>query len=717
MKRFPNILNESLLDDVEIDEVQDDDSADDNVVRYVFTFSFDTGKDAASVIKSMFFEVSLKPALERLKNSGYLESWTFVNRLGSLYDDPVIDLCAQSLEDIPAKKMFKDAKTLSLHIGFRNSVLNDNIMGCVCASLFNALMTSSRICTGSVCLCFRKENTDAGYTEIVYCVYYLVRESFNGKWIFYAGAMNGLTAPKVRGKLAGSFVRSACRMGILQAADDNRSRFIVFGFGLTSLDKTVFMFDSEGTEMFSDTVVLDSVAVGDRFMDNGLLYVYTGTGANYLRMDATLVSNEGYLHAADTFSEGYAWVRHMHGGKYNLIDKDGNELCEKDYGKTSNFVDGIAVVSNDRKKSNIIDKTGKPLLDDWYDAIEFGDEQGRAFAKVSRIVKGKRTENYIDRNGNLLMVDWITGNCMPMSNGFAKINYDDKTCNYLKEDGTMLFKKNAKEACGWPECGVVAVRKDKNWRFVNTETGKPLFGGEEYETVMYTIDKFDGKKYYTAIIGEDKFKQKRFVISAEGEKCTDIPYSRATYIGNGFISVSDGFSKPVSVIKWRKGIVIGNLTECGIFKNGYAKVSRMIKNEDLTYDLFYNYIDTNGNLFMVEWCALIGAKFLDSGYKVLGDMHEGFVAIMKKNVMTCKGVLLFGSEEKNVNRIFTVVPNKLAVIEIRADDMLLYNLFDADGRQLLDEWTAFRIFSDGPDLIRVGPCSYVDHSGKFTSVI
>ena len=726
MRRYHNILNESLLDDVEIDEVQDDDSEDDNIVNFVFIINFDTNDTSAAVIKNMIFNVALSPVLERLKSDGYLESWNFTKKIGNLSDDPIIDVYAKATEGIRASVMFSSMRTLSLTIGFRVSVLNrSDMVGYVCAGMMRALM-ASRICTGSICLSFRPERPDSEKPEIVYCVYYIVREKFHRKWTFYAGTTTGNVAPKSRAALAGCFVRSAAKMGILHAVDNNNSRYVVFGFGLSSPDNTLSVFDSEGNRMTERKVNFDFMEIGDRFMDNGLLYVrFDYERSNYVRMDGSLFFDKDVYSCSKTFSEGYASVVYEK-FKSNLVDKDGNRLCGEDYICVENFVDGLATVVRGTSKgfrsgTNIIDKTGKPLLDDWYHAIDFGDVRRRVVARVGNYENQKWTYRYVNRNGKYL-TGWISGNCKTMNNGFAEVKIND-LYNYLKEDGTMLFDNGFKETCGWPECGVVAVMVDNQWQFIDTETKELLFDGKTFKKVSTDTENMDGsgKMYYIAKndvqVNDNKIRENEVLISAEGVQCTDKMFYSVRYVGNDFVSVSDGPFSPVSVFRWGKGVVLDNLQSCDSFKNRYAMVSRRVNDGDNGYHYAYNYMDADGNLFSADWHDDI------STYSITDDlmygMHDGFIVMESSNILTRKGVLLFGKDGKNIKGIHTVVPDELVVVEImdKAKNAFLYNMFDADGNRLLKEWTTWRIFPDGNGLVRVGPESYVDYSGNFTSLI
>ena len=244
------------------------------------------------------------------------------------------------------------------------------------------------------------------------------------------------------------------------------------------------------------------------------------------------------------------------------------------------------------------------------------------------------------------------------------------------------------------------------WQFMDAGTNKVLFDGEMFDDVdreVYSKD-FNKTFYLVTSIGSGTDNRNMYnLVSDDGKKCVDDYKPFVKYIGYDCVCYSNILYGMRTVAKWGGGVIVDNLTDCEHFIGGYAKV----KMKDEHGDEKINYIRPDGSFVSDSW--------LDRS----GKMQSGFVVVNTNNVLTCNGVLLFGKERKKLNRIYTVVPDKLVVVEIFDDDnkSMLYNLFNADGTRLLSEWTRFRPVSDRDGVVRVGPAAFVDYSGKYISFV
>ena len=128
-------------------------------------------------------------------------------------------------------------------------------------------------------------------------------------------------------------------------------------------------------------------------------------------------------------------------------------------------------------------------------------------------------------------------------------------------------------------------------------------------------------------------------------------------------------------------------------------------------DQEHNVIDTNGNLFFKDWDQR--CEKLSYGFALVSDIDKN-----RKNVVTHKGAKLFGDDGVPACKIDVIVPFELVSVSVLSDrKKLAYNLFDADGNKILDKWSEYCPVKIEDGMLRVGPDSYIDYSGKFISII
>ena len=703
-------LDESLLDDVDAEEVSDEEEGSDHLVGYRFSFNF-VSSSSLQLVKNMFFKRMMEPALERLKTGGYVDSWQFEKKKSSVLYDTVLDRFADRLYRMSAKKKYKNTMTLSFCVFFSGSAFGDDVLGFTAAALFRAFMTSGIYETGRGVRMLMKKLDDEREADEERCVFY---EDEN--WIFYAGTRReGIIDKTLCNRFAGTFVHYAARTGMVKPVDDGGSRFVILEFGYQF--GKMCMLDAAGNVIASYDASVKVFETG-KFLDNGLLRVkFDDHMYNFMRMDGTLISDKMFGFCDDTFSDGYVIVQNQN-DDYNFVDCDGNILSPKWFDVASEFIDGIAVVWNVDKGETIIDARGKRVIRNYYDDISFEfdstknrEASMRRIARVKKDFDGDTKCNYIDRSGKLLLKDWIYGDCEMMENGFAMLrDKDSKTANFMREDGSLVSEEWFDAVRGWPEDGVFAFMEDREWQFMDMESGKPLFGGEKFFDVSEAFSGKDSKKYYKVTKknkDKDGWPENVFgFISSDGVKCADKMYEYMSYLGNGLFTARHKASEPVTVMRWGGEVVADGIMSCESVTDGYMKVVREQETEDGS-DNVYNFMDTDGNLMSKDvWFEYVGT--MDNGFVIVsyGDVWD---------VLTSKGVLLLG--KGTVNRIKTVVPDELVIVEKLEENSLLYNMFDAYGKQMLDEWTDFCIKPDKDGVVLAGPASYLDYSGKPVALI
>lgn len=710
------MLNESLLGEVNADEVVDDETVEAvQTVTYRFMFNFESVKKSQQV-KNVFFNSAMGPALERMKSRGILVSWSFNKKLGKLGDFPNIDAYSNCLYGVDADEAFKSPFTLSVDVRIDASAENADTVILIAAYMMQAVLMCGLFTGNDIRMAFW--NVDI---KFVYSACY----SSSGKWLFSYGYGSVTVSCE---KLAGCFVRIARRLGLMEPVDEAGTRYVAYSYGESNTDQFMFVIDSDGKCLANYEVELvDGDAENGKYLENALMHVKFSSGReNYLKMDGMKLSPDDFFDCSETFSEGYASVtrlNHAANSESNLIDKDGNLLLKDWYENVKNFSDGLAIItkrmpdSNDKNNKNFIDRSGKPVLLEWYKDIDFEDDVNTGRRTVARVIHrsadGLCKYNYVNRKGKQLLGRWITGDCGVMMNGFAKVcEFENNRFryNFMREDGSFVSEKWFAAVCGWPECGLFAfVNPGGGWQFRETDSGKVLFGGAVFRKVNHNAMD-DGFKYYDVEV-EDVDSGKRYnnLISADGVMCCDKTDSYdVSYVGNGFATVQKEFIGETVLWKWGTGPVKLDRKISGASMWGDSEYMLVASK-----DYKHNIVGKDGKQVSDEWFDGIG--YCKDGFAVCWTgKGESKVA----NVVVCKtGKTLFGPEGLCVNKIYVAVPDMLVVVESWFSNTLKYNIFDCDGNRLLDKWTEFRIMPLDNGLMRVGPASYVDNSGKVATLI
>ena len=156
---------------------------------------------------------------------------------------------------------------------------------------------------------------------------------------------------------------------------------------------------------------------------------------NFFRKDGTFLMDEWFDGIECVFSGGYAVIKID--GKSCCVDTSGKILFRKKIQIESKFVNGLACVKNAKGEFNYIGIDGKSISKTWF--FRVGRFYGGA-CEVCLAVNRKKDEiaNFIDRNGNLILKEWlesdyannitIYGDChiIKKGNGYNLITADGK---------------------------------------------------------------------------------------------------------------------------------------------------------------------------------------------------------------------------------------------------------------------------------------------------
>lgn len=729
MKEHPEIIymNESLLGDVETDEVMDD-VQEQSGSCYEFVFSFDVDDNDKSAIKEIFYGSVMEPVLERLKNFGYVDGWDAEREFLDNDCSKIIGIYSTSRSRQDASMMLYRAKNLGFVVYVCNDHSDEDSFAFMAASMMDVLVSSN--------MCMKNRNVRMVASELAsrdnhertgYAICIAHDENI---WSFYAGGDDGVLDKENVGKIHGSFVRTASCVGLIDAVDEAGSRYVVTTFGIGVENESMSLVDSSGNILTNIGVTLAKFKYGPKFCADGLLYVKFAEGCcNYITMDGRVLSNEDFSGCSPLFFEGYACVNRSIPKGFNLLSTDGTFLCKENYDWVENFVDGIAVVMKD-KLYNFIDKTGKLVCGEWYEFIDFGHGKKRDVALVCISCKEgeyydehgisvRKKSNYVRRDGTLVLENWIPGKSDAMENGFAKVIYGtDSTCRFVREDGIPVSDEWFDDVCGWPECGIYAFKKNGYWQFMDTESGKLLFDGEWFDDVSVNLG-FGDFKFYEVMKWFNN-DGKKTLVSKTGVKCSDEWFYSVNCVGPNLVAAVRELGSPTMVIEWGKGIVQDNLKYCDEYDDGILTIA---KSGDVSLESAYNgtmlnFIDDKTlRLVSDEWFIYTGK--LENGFVLVKRLDNkgnefGDVLAYKSGVLVSPKI----GEGERLTRIYTLEPDELVAIEKTGRyNYFMYNIFDATGKQLLDKWIRFRPVAGRDGVVRIGPAAYVDYSGKHISFV
>lgn len=159
-----------------------------------------------------------------------------------------------------------------------------------------------------------------------------------------------------------------------------------------------------------------------------LLYGNDLARMNYVKSDGTLLSYKCF-NICNHFNHGCGVV--CSSGKFNVIDINGNLLCDKEYDDISTYNDYGTAEVKDGGRYNFIDVHGKVLFDTWFDSVEYPDDE-------YPIVESNYKYTYILHDGHFVSDIWYD-ECHRFSDVGA-VCLNDKW-NYVKPNGRLLSKQ------------------------------------------------------------------------------------------------------------------------------------------------------------------------------------------------------------------------------------------------------------------------------------
>jgi len=421
------------------------------------------------------------------------------------------------------------------------------------------------------------------------------------------------------------------------------------------------------------------------------------------------------------FVNGYAVVRM--GEKYNYIDARGRLLSNKWFTKCGDFLDddsGCAIVQ-DKNGNGIIDKNGHLLFqNNMYDWISNSGSEG--FWIVSLIddknVSGKKT-NFVDMTGQLLLNDWYE-DCDSFCNGCAivtKYDYKNKyyQMTYVDTKGKFICKQsNGKpvwfNSCSdFHECGIAMVyREDRYVDFINKK-GKSILKENFYVNGYGMV--YSKTPFCAGFVRVYKYKDGGIFgnyIDVEGNVLSDVWFEQVyDFDESGYAVVIDGNGSKNLIDKNGKLVIKKKcmITSIEPFKNGYALVVNKKGHS--------NFIRPDGSFVSKDWYYEVD-EFCGSVCMV--GRHQSKSKTMEYNFMNTSGNLLFDEWLDDYKYDFHTYDD-VVIIYNKSND--LYNMIKPDGTLLYDKMSNDEIDDtniDGVFQINTGRV-YIDRRGNVLSFI
>ena len=339
----------------------------------------------------------------------------------------------------------------------------------------------------------------------------------------------------------------------------------------------------------------------DKYYDKfGLYIVSRNDKFNFLNKDYELTLDFWFdAFNGDKFVNGFIIVKNDD-GKCNYVNTDGKLVSKKWFKSCDNFIStGVAIVYN--KRFHIITKTGKLLNNGESFESAYYNDKGDCI-KVSN--NGKY--NLMSLDGKYLLKDWYHM-CDFFRDGIANVYNENSQANFANERGELIsdvwycmdLGPNGKCSEGF----VRVKNEESKYNFIGRD-GKLLSPNKWF----YSATKFS-EGFGKVVINDDDNGN---IIQ------TNYIDKNGNLITNEYIGLGEDFC------------------------NGFAKV---MKKSDIWFGRCINYLKPDGSLLSVEWFK-DGENFNENGFaKVLNNNN-------KENFLCSDGTLLYNIWFDNINHGF-----------------------------------------------------------------
>jgi WG containing repeat len=327
----------------------------------------------------------------------------------------------------------------------------------------------------------------------------------------------------------------------------------------------------------------------------------------------------GHFHEEQYFKEGLAIMADEKRGGF--IDKTGRFVIEGPYYPRGHFSDGLARVSDhehyDPYKIGFMDRTGKFVITPRFDRAEDFSE-GLALVEV----RGKW--GYTDRAGRMVIPPRFQ-DAESFHDGFALVNMFGVRRGFINKEGKFLPMPDEVERFGSLADGLIAVKVDGKWGFMNTsgqiviapqfdpdvdEYAQDVFYGTFRDGLAVVKSngkwgyvnksgkflippRFDKAKHFEGSLAIVSVKGKWGLIDRRGEFVAPPTFERVESFAEGLAVVSPdgksfGFIDPSG-----KMLIAPQFTGASSFSEGLAAVQTAVRVGNKT-EYLWGYVDKSG---------------------------------------------------------------------------------------------------------------------------
>ena len=697
------IINESLLDDVEVDEVRDDESAGTDYGRnfsFEMSFVIMSGTDA-QMKKSL--QSRFGNYMNSLVESNKIVSYSFDYEAGSKRKREKRKFTINAQFESSEHDAFDSivAYSAAILIGYEKC---NYIEGRMFLEVFPEKETGR--------LMFSIDCTHGFYIQIDRRISIVGFDVY--KDIF--GGNDNLES-------ASGLVKKLIHYGVLLPMDEGNSRYFIYLIG----NAKFCVFDRDGVGVYEkDISNIAFNTLEQKYNKYGLMrfaFGKIGGPYNIINIDGENLFKDN-MPVINLWNRGFE-IKKAGSDNMILLDEQGNVYTKHEISKIkTSYPDGTLLVElnvSDENDSNLIDNYGNFLFKKNFYSI--GDDLN--YATVCQSIAGKKSYNYIDRAGNYIWkgiknkdykgneiwsdTKWFNS-CANFKNGFVKVFYDNNKNNFMDSDGNLVSKTWHTEVRGYPDAGTYAYYDniDKEWHIVDIPTGKDLFGygfkscempaeyEYEYNMKIYRVKivTSDGKSLYNSVNADGNFVSKEW---------SDV--HRICCISDDIFFITKKIHNVVNTkLVKMDGTVIMDYGpwEFDRYEDGVIVVRKIVNN----LDYYYNIVKEDGTIFSEEWF-----------YK-LNIMRNGFISVTYNkggfgNIYTIAGKKLLDMPI-NIQKCEVLVPNKLVLV---MDKNFKANVIDNEGKLLFGEWFSEQVEKYSDELLKIGNLGLIDYDGNYASCI
>lgn len=363
----------------------------------------------------------------------------------------------------------------------------------------------------------------------------------------------------------------------------------------------------------------------------------------------------------DDYRDGTDTIIVRRNGNRNFLDKNYKLLSKIWFASVDRFHNGFSIVTNDKNLQNFLGLDGNLLSSVWFDSVYQFKECGLA------IVCKDNHYYIIDKNGDLLRDgESYDGVVINSHDSVIRVNRNGYN-NIMDVDGNYFLDD------WYCQCGAICdeimlvLNKQHQVNFVNIETGKLL--SEQWfdrSTIEYELNFKDG---YQRV----KLDKKTNFIDKDGNYLYDGWFRACDDFSEGFAFVMTDDFKANYIDTDGNFITDVEFSSGFSFNGGFAKI---LNNNDRIKHV--NYLKTDGTLLSKTW-FYDGDSFSNGIAKVMDESK-------KENFLKNDGTLLSKVWFDNVSGF------KYNVANVVLDGV--YTAIDKDGNVIFDKKTQFRYLSD-----------------------